>query len=224
MIRAAVFDLYGTVLRIDAVRDAAAQAGAADPRAFVDAWRRKQLEYTKLCAMAQAYRDFDELTALALEHTCNAFGLALDIVARVRLAQAWRTLPAYPDVPPALRALEARRIPAAVLTNGKAESVRALLRHAGIEGLFVDILSVDAVRTYKPDPRTYALATARFDCAPVQIAFVSSNPWDAWGGANFGFHVAWCNRHGGIVETLAPAPRATLQSLDELDAFVASLP
>ena len=223
MTKAVVFDLYGTILAIDAVRAQAEEAGASDPRAFVDAWRRKQLEYAFLCSLAHAYRDFDELTALALDQTCAAFGVPLDVIARSRLASAWMTLPAYPDVEPALRELQARGIPAAVLTNGKPESAHEALRNAGVHGLLVDVLSVDTVRSYKPDPRVYALATARFDCAPAQIAFVSSNPWDAWGAAHFGFSVAWCNRSGATGETLTPAPRTQLRDLSELEAFMAGL-
>ena len=224
MTRAVVFDMYGTLLSIDAVGATARDAGVSDPQAFLNARRRKQIEYTQLCSMAHAYRPFDELTARALEHTCAALGLSLDIVARANLVDAWRALPAFPDVEPALRELAARNIPAAVLTNGSPDSARAVLRHAGIIELFTDVLSVDPVRAYKPDPRVYALATQRFDCAPAQIAFVSSNPWDAWGGAYFGFTVAWCNRSGAVAEALEPAPRAELRSLAELDAFVATLP
>ena len=224
MTRAVVFDMYGTLLAIDAVRASAQARGARDPQGFVDTWRRKQLECTKLCSMAQAYRDFDELTGRALDYACASFGLSLDADARAKLALAWRELPAHPDAGPALQALRARNIDAAVLTNGKADSARAVLRHAGILDSFAEVLSVEAVRVYKPDPRVYALATERFDCEPAQIAFVSSNPWDAWGGAQFGFAVAWCNRSGAIAEALEPAPRAQLRSLAELDGFVASLP
>jgi hypothetical protein len=107
-----------------------------------------------------------------------------------------------------------------VLTNGTPSSARAALRAANILDLLADVLSVDAVRAFKPDPRVYALATARFACAPREIVFVSSNPWDAWGAAHFGFRVAWCNRHGHPPEALTPRPAAQLRGLDELAAFV----
>ena len=49
---------------------------------------------------------------------------------------------------------------------------------------------------YKPDPRVYALATARFGMQPGEMAFISSNPWDAFGAHEFGFRVFWVNRSG----------------------------
>ena len=220
-VAAVVFDLYGTILAIDRMRDAVLRAGAPDEAAFVLDWRRKQLEYAFLTSLAGVYRDFDELTALALAHTCAQRAVRLDVAAQATLAGAWRTMPAYPDVAPALRALAARGIPLAVLTNGTPGSANAVLRNAGVRDLLDDVLSVEAVRVYKPDPRVYALATQRFACIPSEIVFVSSNPWDAWGAATFGFRVAWCNRVAAVPELLRPVPESTLTGLHELDAFVA---
>lgn len=218
--KAVVFDLYGTILAIDAIRGFVAEAGARDPEPFVSAWRRKQLEYAFLSSMGDAYRDFGELTALALDHTCASYGLQLDPSKRKRLADAWGLLPAYGDVAPALRMLRARGIASAVLTNGTRAAAEAVLERAALRTLLTDVMSVESVRCYKPDPRVYTLATKRFGCEPREIAFVSSNGWDAWGASHFGFRVAWCNRSHLPAEMLLPAPEATLAGLDELEAFV----
>jgi 2-haloacid dehalogenase len=55
-------------------------------------------------------------------------------------------------------------------------------------------LSVEAAGVFKPDPRVYRLAEDRFQLPAAQMAFVSSNPWDAFGAHVFGFHVCWINR------------------------------
>ncbi|HEX3464874.1 MAG TPA: haloacid dehalogenase type II [Candidatus Elarobacter sp.] len=219
-IAAVAFDLYGTILTIESMRTHVAAAGVANADAFVTDWRRKQLEYAFLTSLAQSYRDFDQLTALALDHTCALHGAQLDAAARARLAGAWRTMPAFDDVAPALTALHERGIPLAVLTNGTPPSAKAALEAAGVRGLLTDVLSVESVRAYKPDPRVYALVTARFACAPGEVVFVSSNPWDAWGAARFGFRVAWCNRARAVAEALDPAPELTLTGLHELPASV----
>jgi 2-haloacid dehalogenase len=220
-VAAVAFDLYGTILNIESMRERAAAAGVANAEAFVADWRRKQLEYAFLTSLAQAYRDFDELTALALEHTCAQRRVSLSAIARAELVEAWRTMAAFPDVAPALGALAARGLPLAVLTNGTPVSANAALEHAGVRGLLTDVLSVESVRAFKPDPRVYALATQRFDCAPREIVFVSSNAWDAWGAARFGFRVAWCNRARHAAEPLLPAPETSLAGLHELEPFLA---
>ena len=183
-------------------------------------WRRKQLEYAFLTSIAQDYRNFDELTALSLDQTCAEHRARVGEAERSRLVEAWQTMPAYDDVVPALRALGERNVPLAVLTNGTPASAEKALNAGAVRPLLADVLSVDRVRVYKPDPRVYALATERFACAPREIVFVSSNPWDAWGAARFGFRVAWCNRGAGVPEALRPAPETTLGGLHELEAFV----
>lgn len=219
-VKAVVFDLYGTMLAIESMHDHVARAGIADADAFVTQWRAKQLEYAFISSLAGAYRDFDALTALALRQVCRARRAMLDDAAQQHLANAWLTMPAYPDVAPALNELALRGIPRAVLTNGTPTSARTALAAAGLLDLVDDVLSVDAVRAFKPDQRVYALATARFACAAGDIVFVSSNAWDAWGAARFGFRVAWCNRFGRAAETLTPAPEVELRGLDELASFV----
>ncbi len=221
-VAAVVFDLYGTLLAIGTMVEHAAHEDVDDPEAFVAEWRRTQLEYAFLTTLAGAYRDFDELTLLALERTCALRGAALDASRRAALAARWRTMPSFDDVAPALAALRARGVALAVLTNGTPSSADAALGAAGVRALLDDVLSVESVRAYKPDPRVYALATARFACLPRDIVFVSSNPWDAWGAARFGFRVAWCNRGRGVPETLTPAPEGTLAGLHELEPFVAA--
>jgi 2-haloacid dehalogenase len=213
---AIVFDLYGTLMRIDSLAQAAEAAGAPDPAAFVDAWRNKQIEYAWCLSLMQDYRDFDTLTSRALDYTCAQFGLTLDADARKSLAQAWLTVTPYDDVAPTLRTLRERNIPLCVLTNGVRSSAERALHSGGIRNLLDDVLSVEAVRVYKPDPRVYKLATARFGCDPERILFVSSNGWDASGAAGFGFAVAWCNRSGRPAETLGYPPITTLKKLDDV--------
>jgi 2-haloacid dehalogenase len=67
---------------------------------------------------------------------------------------------------------------------------------AGIAPLLDAVLSVESVRVFKPDPRVYRLAGRRFGLAPREMAFVSSNPWDAFGAHELGFRVFRVNRAG----------------------------
>ena len=70
----------------------------------------------------------------------------------------------------------------------------AAVEAAGIAALLDAVLSVDAVRLYKPRPEVYALVTDAFACKPEEVAFVSSNRWDVMGAAAFGFRPLWVNR------------------------------
>ncbi len=79
------------------------------------------------------------------------------------------------------------------------------------------MLSVDAIRIYKPRPEVYALVTERFRVAPAEVVFVSSNRWDVMGAAAFGFRTAWINR-GRMPEEYGPPPDQVLTDLHGLIA------
>lgn len=212
-IEAIVFDAYGTLFNVASVERACAGI-AHDPAAFVALWRAKQLEYSWLRSLMGRYADFAAVTAEALDHTLAHFLTHPDDAIVRDLLAAWRTLEPFPDVPGALDRLRAR--PLAILSNGSPAMLAGVLAHSGLAGRFAHVLSVDAVRAYKPDPRAYALAPAALRLPAERILFVSANGWDAAGAKACGFTVAWCNRAGGARELHGPAPDLEVRSLDRL--------
>jgi 2-haloacid dehalogenase len=213
-----VFDLFGTLLDIASLRDAAA-AVAPDAAAFVASWREKQIAYSFASAIMDRYETFDAITGHAARFAAAKHGLALDAAHEQRLVAAWENVRAYDDTVPALEALRSRGATCAVLTNGTPVRSAAAMRNAGIDGLIDVTLSVDTVRVFKPDPRVYTLVTDHYRCTPEQIVFVTANGWDATGAAAFGMRVAWCNRVGAPAECFGPPPTWTMRSLGELEAI-----
>lgn len=82
--------------------------------------------------------------------------------------------------------------------------------------------NVDSAGVYKPDVRVYTLVTDHYACAPADIVFVTSNGWDATGGAAFGYRVAWVNRLKNPAETFGPPPTWTIPDLASLPALIAA--
>jgi 2-haloacid dehalogenase len=215
-----VFDAYGTLFDVSgAARLAAAQPGgeglAAIWPALAETWRRKQLEYTWLRTLMQAHADFAQVTAEALDWALAAHGLA-DAGLRARLLALYDELPAYPEVSETLARLKARGQRRAILSNGTPQMLRAAVAAAGIGDLVDDILSVEEVGVYKPQPRCYDLVQARTGFPRDRVCFVSSNGWDAAGAAQFGFTTVWVNRQGLPVDRLPQAPARIVPDLSHL--------
>ena len=198
-VRAAVFDAYGTLLDVHAAvaRHAPRLGEQAGPVSAL--WRAKQLEWSWILSATGAYEPFWSLTGRALDHALALHGLA-DAALRADLLEAYRELGAYPDAAPALAALRGQGIATAILSNGSPEMLEAAVLAGGLAPLLDAVLSVHPLRCFKPDARVYALATARFGCGPGEIAFISSNAWDAYGAMRFGFQVFWVKRSAGPVE------------------------
>src|SRR5260370_1233477 len=90
--------------------------------------------------------------------------------------------------------------------------------HAAIAHHRLDaVLSVDAIRIYKPRPEVYALASSHFKLAPADIIFVSSNRWDVMGAHAFGLRTAWVNR-ANAPEEYEARPGTVLADLSGLVA------
>jgi len=214
-IRGYVFDAYGTLFDVHSVIDAG-RAITSDPAALSALWRQKQLEYTWLRALMGRYEDFWAVTEAALRHSVRRLGLRADDGQLARLMEAYLSLPCFAEVPAALERLAGR--PRAILSNGSPRMLAAAVTASGLERHLQHVLSVDAVKTYKPSPAVYALAPRALGIPAAELLFISSNAWDIAGAKSFGYQVAWCNRTGAPAEELGAAPDLVITRLDELPA------
>ena len=212
-VRGYVFDAYGTLFDVHSVIEAG-RAITHDPSGLSAAWRQKQLEYTWLRSLMGRYEDFWAVTEAALRHSVRRLGLRADEAQLGRLMDAYLSLACFPEVPAALERLAGR--PRAILSNGSPRMLQAAVASSGLGRHLEHVLSVDAVRIYKPAPAVYALAPRALDLPTEQLLFVSSNAWDVAGAKAFGYQVAWCNRSAAPSEELGLRPDLEITRLDKL--------
>lgn len=218
-IRACVFDAYGTLFDVGSAAARCADAlGEAAPR-LAALWRDKQLQYTWLRTVQDRHSDFWRVTGEALDFALDGLGLA-DRGLRDRLMQLYLTPDAYPDVRTAVERLRGAGLVTAILSNGAPKMLAAAVGHAGLAALFDRVLSVEEVGVYKPHPEVYRLACERLGAAAEEIAFASSNGWDAWAASAFGMRAVWCNRARQPHERLPGAPQHEIRSLGELPGLL----
>jgi 2-haloacid dehalogenase len=214
-IRACVFDAYGTLFDLASATDRCRDALGDKTDAIAQLWRDKQTQYSWLLSLMGRYIDFWDVTAAALDFALDSLA-AGDDATRKRLLDCYLSLDVYPEVPDMLGRLKSAGIKTAILSNGSPRMLAAAVEHAAIGGFFDAVLSVEEARTYKPHPSVYRLATTRLGLEPAEIAFLSSNSWDAHGAAVFGFTVLWCNRRGQRPDRLPGKPAREIRSLAEL--------
>jgi 2-haloacid dehalogenase len=190
-----VFDAYGTLFDVHAAIARHRDAAGPDADRLSEIWRAKQLEYSWTLTLAGRYLDFWTLTERALDF---ALARVASVDARLKdlLLDAYRTLDAYPDARSALHTLKGRGRRTAILSNGSPAMLATAVNAAQLETMLDAVISVDAVRMYKPRPEVYQLVCKHFDVAAPEIVFVSSNRWDVMGAAGFGFRPVWVNRTG----------------------------
>jgi 2-haloacid dehalogenase len=196
--RALVFDAYGTLYDVQSVRSLATELCGDKGELITQVWRLKQLEYTWLRGLMQAYEDFSVVTRASLEFALECAGVTPAPALCEKLMAKYLDLDLYPEARQALSALVGYKL--AVLSNGSPAMLDALVKASGIAPLLVDVISVDRAKTYKPDPKCYELVVPALGVTKQEVLFVSSNGFDAAGAKRFGFKVAWIERgHGSPV-------------------------
>jgi 2-haloacid dehalogenase len=221
-IRALVFDAYGTLFDVHSIVATCERLFPGKGAALAQTWRVKQLEYTWLRNSMQRHVDFNDVTQDALRVACEALALSYADAVLDELNLAYRTLQPFADARPALEALRAanNKPKLAILSNGAPDMLNAVVKHNGFDMLLDEVLSVEDVGVFKPDPLVYQLAVDSLGIAKNEIGFVSSNGWDAAGAKAFGFNVFWINRSGAPVERLGVVPDYAVESLDEVARFI----
>ncbi len=220
-IKALVFDAYGTLFDPHSVQAECERLFPGFGADLSRSWRAKQLEYTWLRSLMNRYEDFWQVTDAALRFACTGLRLKCSTDQRGKLMEQYLRLQAYPDVREALHSLAGR--PLVILSNGSPQMLRPLVENAGLGKAFAGLLSVDAVKIYKPSPLVYELALKETRLEKAAIAFVSSNSWDIAGAASFGFQTFWINRSGAMADELGVQPDATLSNLAELAVLCGSI-
>jgi 2-haloacid dehalogenase len=216
--RAYVFDAYGTLFDVHAAIARHRAAAGADAERFSEMWRLKQLEYSWTLTLAGHYADFWALTERALDYTFARVP-SVDRALRPKLLEAYLKLDAFPDARDAVGGLKARGVHTAILSNGSTAMLKSAVDASGLGGVLDAVLSVDAVRMFKPRPEVYRLVTEHFGITPQDVAFVSSNRWDVMGAAAFGFRPLWINRSGMPEEYPDYAPVRVVSELSALPSL-----
>lgn len=185
-----------------------------------NAWRIRQFDYQWLRALGGRYADFWQATEDSLVFAAKSMKLDLTPDKRDQLMQAYLQLNAWPDVPAALKRFKEAGIRVAFLSNMTRAMLETNMRHAGLDGLFEQVLSTDQVRAYKPDPKAYDMGVKALGLKREEIVFAAFAGWDAVGAKWYGYPTFWVNRLGSVPEEMGVAADATGPGLDDLARFV----
>ena len=205
-------DVYGTLVDPFGMAEHLRPFAGDSADRLAELWRGKQLEYTFRRAAMGYYENFDVCTKQALKFVLAGANLSLSPEEEARLVERYQSLGAYSDAVPGLKQLKALGYTLAAFSNGVEDTLRRLIDSAGLLHFLDQIISVDGIRTFKPDPRVYSYLASRLNLPLEKTWLVSSNPFDVIGGKVAGLRVAWIRRD----------PRAVLDPWDVSPDLIAS--
>jgi len=199
-----VFDVNETLLDL----------AALDPhfeRAFGDAsvrqhWFAQVLQSALVVTVTDRYVDFGTIGAAALEMMAARCSITLSAGDRGAILGGMLTLPPHPEVPESLARLRAAGLRLATLTNSTAKVAEAQLTNAGLVEYFDQVLSVDAVRQFKPARETYRMAARELGVAASDLRLVAAHDWGVAGALRAGWAAAFVARPGMVLSLLSERP------------------
>ncbi len=212
------FDVYGTLIDTHGVLTALEGLVGDKAKAFSNTWRDKQLEYSFRKGLMQNYETFAVCTSQALDYTCTYYGADLSDEQKKELMGIYRVLPAFNDVKEGLTRLKRAGFRLFAFSNGAADALEVLLNNAGIRDLFLGVVSVDDIKSFKPNPAVYSHFLRKSESTGGNAWLISSNPFDVIGAISAGMNSAWVQRSpDAVFDPWGIEPTMTVNSLVELD-------
>ena len=198
-----VFDVNETLLDMSSLDPLFADAFG--DKASRRVWFAQTLQNAMAATIVGSYAPFDEIAMAALKMTARKRGVTLDEERGRRIMRGLAALPPHGDVRDGLTALRDAGYRTAVLAQATEPALEEQLERAKIRDYFDVVLSVDAVRRYKPAPEAYAMAYDRLG-GDERPTLVSAHDWDIAGALACGWSAAFVNRHGTALNPLDEAP------------------
>lgn len=211
------FDIYGTLVDPLDMDEHLGEVAGEEAARFSALWREKQIEYTWRRALMREYEDFGVCTRQALDFAALSLGVDLSPGDREGLVEEYQNLQPFPDVPPGLERLRSEGHTLVAFSNGVEGTARALLERGGLLDYLEAVVSVDDLRTFKPDPEVYRYLAGRLDRPVGETWLVSSNAWDVIGAKSAGLRAAWIRRKPEtIYDPWGIEPDLVVEDLEQL--------
>lgn len=212
LVETVTFDSYSTLLDVDAVEAALADA-VENPRPVSQHWRSRSLLYTMVANEIDAYDTFYAFNRAALEHALETHGVDLPETEREEILATYHDLRVFDDVQDGMAALTEAGYDVYVVSNGNLEMLTSLVETAGIGEYVEDTISADEVETYKPNAEIYRHAAARTGTPIDAIAHVSAGFFDVLGAQHAGMTGIWLDRGKVPWDGFAGDPDVTVSDI-----------
>ena len=217
------FDVYGTLVDPMGMSRLLAEDAGDRAEAVAALWREKQLEFSFRKGLMKVYEDFGVCTRQALRYAMATHKLTLSEERENALMAAYLSLPAFDDALPALKTLKGQ-YPLFAFSNGSYPALEKVLGHNDLLEQFEGLVSVDNIKSFKPDPAVYTHARRATGCWEKPLCLVSSNAWDVIGARAAGLLAIWVQRDPDkVFEDWGIQPSAVISSLSELEVTLKNL-
>jgi len=175
------------------------------------------LHHSLVTTVTGDYQDFGKIGVAALMMVAQNNNIDItEEQAVTAIKTPLLSLPAHPDVKAGLTALKAQGFKIVSLTNSSNKGVETQFKNAGLTDYFDKRMSIEDIKVYKPDLRSYAWALEQLNVKPEEALMVAAHGWDIAGAKAAGLQAAFVARPGKALYPLAQKPDYIVKDLSEL--------
>ncbi len=157
-------------------------------------WRyRQRIEQYQDNQFYEGHYGYLDSARRALLYTLRSSKLTFDDKDIDRIMEGWQELNPFPDAVPGLRRLRTR-FKLVVLSNGEKDFLAYLVKNR-IHHDFDEVISVQEVGVFKPQPQVYRYAARKLRAEPGELLMVSAHSFDVVGARLSGYRAAYVNRY-----------------------------
>lgn len=189
-----VFDVNETLLDLTTLEPVFERI-FGDP-AVMREWFAQLILYSEALTLSGLYTSFGKLAGGTLRMVGETSGVPIQDDDVEELKHYIGSMPALPDVLPALHKLRAAGFRLVTLTNSPPSAPPTPLDHAGIAEFFERSFSVDEVHRFKPAPETYRFVARELGVELHDMCMVACHLWDTLGAQAAGCAGAFIKRPG----------------------------
>jgi 2-haloacid dehalogenase len=162
-------------------------------------WFAQLILYSEALTLSGLYVPFGELAGGALRMVGETEGIEVEDADVEALKEALVTMPALPDVVPALERLRAAGFRLVTLTNSAPSPSPTPLERAGLAVFFDRSFSVGEVGRFKPAPECYHRVAEALEAEPADLCMIACHLWDTLGAQAAGCRGAFVTRPGNAM-------------------------
>ncbi len=213
-LRTILFDINETVLDLAGLRPAFVNLfqGAVP----LELWFSNLLQSSVVALTTGLETNFKDLARANLLKLLEKHQLSAKEGEIEHFLQGFATLPPHGDVKPALEMLKRNNFKTIAFSNSAITLLESQIRSAGLNAHFDQLISVEEVKSFKPDPKVYRHAAATLGQDPGDLMLVAVHDWDTHGALSAGLNAAFLERGPGLYNPLYRKPAITGKTMIEL--------
>jgi len=207
------FDIIETCFSLESMEHRLANHGV--PKDVLHVWFAAALRDCFALAATSTFVPFASVIEAALQTELTRRQLPLPAVTVRHILDGFSELEPHIDTAITFADLERAGFRLVAVSNGSAAATESLLSRSGLRDVIDDVVSVDAVKQFKPRKEVYLHAAAVTGVEPAEMMLVAAHPWDIHGAKTAGLLAAFIARGQQFPATMHK-PDIAVQSLTDL--------